>query len=405
MFIKKYYLRLVQISIFLAVSSIVNSSAEEPERLSLDNVLEIVFKDNSEVITARKELESAKARIIQARAYANPEFGIEIRPSGIETALSQELSILGKRGLSRRIADIEKEIHECNLDLIWREVSFEVKKVYYQILLAKKKKEFSVESLELARNFLDRTTHRYNVGKVLKNELLRAEIEVFRAQNEIMLSDKEISSSKDKLNFLSGRSSYVEYTCIDKLVYKKKELDLDTLIKQALINRADIKAGKLALKSKEQELELIRRERLSNPVFSLLADRDTGESFVFGAGVQMPLPLWYRNKGEIAEVKSETEKTEHQIESLKNQIALEVREVYRELRLADRQVALMKKSIKKASELLSFIEVRYAEGKTSFLSYLEALIVYREANLGYLEAILDYRVKLALLENKTGGEL
>ncbi len=402
---KKYYLRIVKVLIFLIILLVINSSAEEPSRLSLREVLKIAFDSNSEVITARKELESAKAGIISARAISNPEFGIEFRPSGIESSLSQELSILGKRGLSRRIADTGKEISECNLDSVWMEVSFEVKKVYYQILLAEKKKEFSVESLELARNFLDRTSQRYNVGKVLKNELLRAEIEVFRAQNEIMLSDKEISSNKDKLNFLFGRPSYEEYECTDKLVYSKKELDLDTLIKQALMKRADIKAKKLELKSSGLELKLARRERLSNPTFSLLADRDTGQDFVFGAGVEMPLPLWYRNKGEISAVKSEGEKTEHQIKSLKNRIELEVKEVYREIKLADRQVALMKKSVKKASELLSLIEVQYAEGKTTFLSYLEALMVYREANLDYLEAILDYRVKLALLENRTGGEL
>ena len=65
----------------------------------------------------------------------------------------------------------------------------------------------------------------------------------------------------------------------------------------------------------------------------------------------------------------------------------------------------MKKSIRKAEELLSLIEVQYAEGKTSFLNYLEALVVYKEANLEYLEAILDFRIKLALLENRIGGEL
>ncbi|MBT9140465.1 MAG: Cobalt-zinc-cadmium resistance protein CzcC [Dehalococcoidia bacterium] len=382
------------------------AGGEELEKLSLEEALKIAFINNPEIVTAEKNIESARARVVQALAYPNPELETVMKnPSGgVEVEVSQELELFGKRTLRGNMARNEIKIYESELELIHLGVSFKVKESYAQILLARKIEELAEESLNLTRKFLDKVREKFNLGEVLRSELLRAEIEMFYAQNELLVAEKDLSLNKAKLNILLGRSVSHKFVCTDEFVYKERRFDLDTLIKNALINRPDLKAKKLMLDSKNMEVKLMRKERFANPSVGFWAEREDREQRL-GVTLGIPLPFWYRKQGEIAEARNESQKIEYQINFLKRQIELEVNNAFGEVVLSDRQVALMEKSVKKGSELIRLIEMQYAEGKTDFLTYLEVLTTFKGTRLSYFRSILDHQIKLAILEKTTGGEL
>jgi cobalt-zinc-cadmium efflux system outer membrane protein len=406
----KVILGVLVISVFLHIRAL---AEEEVEKLSLEETMNLASNNNPEMVMARRDIQSAKARVIQAMAYPNPGFeigartpleNVEKRQVDVEVGVSQELDILGKRKLLRKIAENEVSICENDLDLIWIGVSLEIKEAYAQVLLEAKTKELAEEVLNLTQRFLDGVHHKYNLGGVLRAQLLRAEIEVLSARNGLLIAEKELFLAKGRLNISLGRPASQEFDCINEFTYAKREFDLNDLVERALIKRPDLKAKRFALDSKRLEQKLARKEIFASPCVSFSAEREDGEQKL-GVGLGIPLPLWYRKQGEIAEVENELQKMEHQIGSLQRQIELEVSSAFYEISIADRQAALMERSVKRGGELVSVIEVQYAEGKTDFLTYLETLTTFRETKLSHLKALLDYQTKLAILEKAIGGEL
>lgn len=399
-------MKVILIVLILMSLHIKVAGEEELEKLSLEEALKVAFVNNPEIVTAGKNIESAKARVAQAMAYPNPELelGMKTPSEDVEVEVSQELDLFGKRTLRGKVAKNEIKIYESDFDLIWTEVSLKVKEVYAQILLARETEKLAEETLNLTRKFLAKVQDKFNLGEVLKSELLRAEIEVLNAQNDLLLAEKGLSVNKAKLNILLGRGASHKFVCIDEFVYRKKKFDLDKLIQKALINRPDLKAKKLMLDSKNMEVNLAKKEVFANPYISLSGEWEDGEQEL-GVKLGISLPFWDRKQGEIAEARNESQKIEHQINSLKRQIELEVNDAFGEVVLADKQVVLWKKALKNANVLIKLIELQYEEGKIIFLTYLENLKKFRETKWNYSKALADYQMRLAILEKTIGGGL
>jgi outer membrane protein TolC len=110
-------------------------------------------------------------------------------------------------------------------------------------------------------------------------------------------------------------------------------------------------------------------------------------------------PLWGFNWGEVKEAKAEKEKQEVVLEALKREAGLEVYDSFLEAELAHKQVALQKKAIEEAHELLRQITIQYESGDVSFLGYLENIKTIKETRLTYFTVLKNYKEKVADLES------
>ena len=142
------------ISAILVLSTSMILSEELVQQITLQECLKIANENNIRIIETKKEIETVKSKLIQVKAYPNPE--IEINDYGLvnklgtsesdrEIKLSQEIEILGKRKKRMGIAKTEIEIFNQKLNSIWAEVRFDVKAKYNEILLIQKKKESMTE--------------------------------------------------------------------------------------------------------------------------------------------------------------------------------------------------------------------------------------------------------------------
>jgi cobalt-zinc-cadmium efflux system outer membrane protein len=336
-------------------------------------------------------------------AYPNPEFEIGKNPFvDARIGISQELDLFGKRTLRGKRAKNEIKIYESNFDSVRAEVSFKVKEVYAKVLLAEKTRELADETLALTRKLFNKVQERFNLGKALRNELLRVEIEMFEAQNELLVAEKNLFVIKAELNILLGREYSHKFVCTDELAEQKKKFNLDNLIEKALLNRPDLKTKELMLDSKNMEVRLAKKEIFANPFIGFSGEREDREQDL-GINMSISLPLWDRKQGEIAEARNELQKIEGQINSIKRQIRLEVNDALGEVVLADKQVDLWKKAVRMADELIRLTKLEYEEGKITFLIHLEHLKKFKETKLSYFNALNDYQMKLAILEKTVGG--
>ena len=84
---------------------------------------------------------------------------------------------------------------------------------------------------------------------------------------------------------------------------------------------------------------------------------------------------------------------------------LKIFNAFIETELAEKQVILLKNTVKEANELLRVVSSQYKEGKSDFLSYLEHLVTLKNTKANYYESVFNYNQKIALIEKIINEEL
>lgn len=401
-------LLLVAMSLFLLTPQVLG---QEAEGLSLQEALETAWRQNPRLQQDRQDVEAARGRWIQDRTLPNPELEVSATElsQGLRggstvgddsIALSQEVDITGKFWLRGKAAKAEYQAAQHQLQRVWNEVVFEVTRAYNGLLLSTQRVGVTREVLTLTRSFLDQVQLRYNAGEVLRNELLRAQIEVAKAENTVLQAEKQVTLDTAALNILLGQDAQAPLTPSDELAYELQDFDPEQLLTQAVAQRPDLKASEVAIKAQRKQWQLALASILDNPTVSAIGTREKGAERtdkVFGLAISWPIPFWNQNRGAIHEAKAELRKREIERDTLKRQIGLEVMSAIAEVRLAQRQVNTWKTGIEQANELMRVATQQYREGDINFLTYLEHLGTVRETKVAYVEALADYRTQLALV--------
>ena len=384
----------------------------EEGRLSLQEALQLAYKQSPRVVEARQEVEAAKGRWIQQRTLPNPEVEIETTElsKGVHggstvgedsIALSQEVDVLGKFWLRGRAAKAEYQAAQYTLQRVWTEVAFEVTQAYNNLLLSTQRVGVTREPLELTRRFLDQVQLRYNAGEVLRNELLRAQIEVAKAENTVLQADKQVTLDRAALNVRLALDAQTPVAPTEELTYESRDLDPEQLLTQALARRPDLKARESELQAQRKQLQLAIHSILDNPTVSAIGTRERGEAGtnrVFGLAIRLPIPFWNQNRGAIKEARAELVKRQVAQEALRREVGREVVSAIAEARLAQRQVTVWKIGVEQANELMRLATQQYRDGDINFILYLEHLATIRETKVAYVEALANYRTQLALVD-------
>jgi len=376
-------------------------SAMAQDTLTIQQALTIARDKNTKIVNAQRNIEAAKSRLIKAKSYANPDVDFvsfdNKESNDYELNVMQEVGIPGKRKARRLIAEDEISIANEEMNLIWSEVAFEIKKAYYNILLMEKKKALARENLNLFRKLLDNVQVRYNSGEALINEVTRAKIELLNVENELFFAEKELRVAMAQFNLILNKPANYEFIFEDLLSYVEKTINYDDLANKALANNPELKIKTITIQKNSREINIARQSILSNPKIGFVNKNEARESSV-GASIGISLPLWYRNKGEIQNANIELEKTKQDVEFLKLQLLFNVYDASVESKYASRKVANFKTSIEQSNDILNQVALQYKEGKTDFLVYLDSLRTIKVVKTGYNEAVFDYNKKLALIE-------
>jgi len=381
---------------------------EQGDRLSLQAALRMAYQRNPRLLQARQEVEAARGRWIQNRALPNPE--VEVSATELQEGLrggstvgddsiafSQEVDVLGKFWLRGKAGKAGYQAAQHRLQQAWNEVVFDVSRAYNTLLLSTQRMAVTREVLTLTRSFLDQVLLRYNAGEVRRNELLRAQIEVAKAENAVLQAEKQIALDAAALNILLGQDARMPLLPGDELVYEAQDLDPDRLLRQALAQRPDLKASEADIKAQHKQWQLAISDILENPTVSAIGTKE-GTEKVLGLAIRWPIPFWNQNRGAIREAKAELTKREIEREALVRQVGLEVMAAIAEARLAQRQVNTWKTGVEQANELMRVATQQYREGDINFLTYLEHLGTIRETKVAYVEALANYRTQLALVD-------
>ena len=392
------------------------------EELSRDEAILIALENNPKVIAAKNEWEAAQAQIIQTRGLPDPEFELEYEevPGSMSIGkfgernlgLSQRIEYPMKRWYKKRAAVTRADAMKFSaLEMKKLETVTNVKLVYDRILLGKKILEYTESNLRLAQSFLEKASIRFEAGDISKLEVLRAEVEVGRAHNQVTVARNELLLPKAELNMLLARDIQTPLDVLDDLMFNPPDLELGKLKRTAMENRPDIRGAEMSI----NELQINRSAAKSSliPDLNLGVFRQTiaepnGNEGYWRIRFGVDIPIWslFRQRGVMAEANAEIGRVTAEKNALYYQALLEVERAFLTVKASEDQVRLFReKTLSVAEQAYEMANLSYEEGKASYLELLETQRLLTETRLEFAETIFRFRSGLTALEKSVGGEM
>lgn len=391
--------------------------------LTRGEAVRLALENNPDVQAAMFQWEAARARLTQARALPDPEFELEYeelpRWSGTggfgerSLGLSQTLELPQKWWLRNRAAGSEAEaVRLLEAESAKLELKARVKTAFDRLLYAGLVLEDIRLNLELSSAMLEKARARFRAGDVPRLEQVRAEVEQARSEARLSAARRELDSARGELNALLGRDPHDSLALSGELEYTPLTLDEDSLRALALTHRPDLAGAGKNLAAGRARLNLARNSFLPDINLGLYrqsvrsSSGDLEDFWRLRAGLELPLWGMFKQRGMIQEATAEADRTGKEIESIRLRIMLEVDRALLELRSAAEQALLYRdRVLDGAGQAYRAAERGYAEGKASYLDFLEARRVLTETRIEHAGILLNYREALARLELAAGAEL
>lgn len=431
------WIRGAVLGLLLGASSVQAAGAQDPASphratqdtvaLTLAEAQRRALAQNPAFLAERQEFDIARGQLTQARVYNfNPELEFEAPGAGssgalgeYEATLSQEVEWAGQRGLRIRAARIGLDRAEAGVRDAARQTLAEVSTAFYDALAADQRLAVARDVLGLNERLLTATRIQAREGEISTMDANLAEIEVGRARARVLTAEREAVGARLELQRLAGILPDRPIRLQDEVPIAPAPavLDQDTLVALALARRPDLAARVRTVDQYEALTRLARREAIPNVKVGVFAEREEAvgagarggaaedpglRSPRVGLGVSLPIPIFDRNQGIVAERAAQAEQARLARQATELAVRTQVTDALRSYRAASEEARVFERDVlEPARANQRLLETAFRAGKVGLPTLLLLRNQLLDAELGYWEAWLAERRALVDLEAAT----
>jgi cobalt-zinc-cadmium efflux system outer membrane protein len=396
------------------------SSPVSPDYLSLEAATEQFLRKNLAVEAARLEIGVAEAERIGARLRPRPGITVSaenLRLSGETPAnrlheygllVAQPIELGNRKALRMEVAERTVSISETRLTEVLRRQLFDLKRTYYESVLAGVLLGIEQENRDNFEGLVKFNTVRFEEGFIAEGDLLKVRLE--RTKFDFAVANAELSLRRAKIRLLEsiGERDFERAVRVDisnRLQVPAVELNLMQLKETALVNRPEIKVAEAEVALVQSTIKL-ERSRAKGEITPYAGYKRVGVDNTLLAGVTVPLPIGNRNQSGIARAEAEQKVSETNVSLVRNRTLAEVESAYRAYETAREQVRAYEAGLlKQADESREIQLAAYQEGATELITLIEAQKTRTEIRANYYRAIVDYYTSIFQLELATGTDI
>lgn len=412
----------------IALSLLIIIPAHAQSELDLQSLIEEALANNPGLQALRHRWEAEEARIPQAGALADPmvkfelsnvplsDFDFDSTPmSGKQLMLSQKLPYPGKRTAKERMAEHSASVaEEAYLD---REgiIVNQVKQTYYSLAFLDHAIATTEKNAELLRDFVRIAETKYSVGRGLQQDVLKAQVTLSGLKNRLITLRQQRRQAEAKLNTVLNRLPQAPVGNPASISQTPFPYDVDTLQKRVLEHRPHLQGIQEEIRKWQAAEDLARKEYRPDFTVNLgYRQRDTmvgdpvkGSDFL-SLGVALNLPIFRDRKQDqqVKEAKARRQTAEKRYEGEKQQIFLDVQDLFLAIQAHGQQVTLFKTTIiPQADQALHSAVAAYEVDKVDFLTLLNNQITLFNFEIDYYRHLTEYEKSLARMEAIVGERL
>ncbi|MFQ5526917.1 MAG: TolC family protein [Thermoanaerobaculia bacterium] len=409
--------RVLLCACLVAVSSLARSAAAEtptPVELTLEQALEQAFRESPILAARRAEVRRVEARLLTARTYPyNPEIelaaadrqGLADGSTDRSLSLSQEIEIGGQRGKRVAVATSELEAVQSSFEHEQRQLAARVRLAFAEALRAVELVQIAEGDAELTRQLLDFASRRLEAGAGTQVELNLARSTAGQAERTLRLAEAADASARGRLAETVGASAGEMPVPIGQLDFPTGEVaEPQTLLELALKNRADLEALRRETESSRRAIQLSRSQRIPNLRLGAFYEEEEGTDEIKGVALAIPIPVFNRNQGEIAEARAEVDRLSAEGSAAELAIRREVMDALATYRAAQRAaVSLRDLVVGTLEENLSLLRRALEAGKIGASDVLVFRREFVEGQRQFIEALFEAQAARIALDLATGS--
>ena len=387
---------------------------ERLSSLTLEQALRLASETNPNVRAKEFELKAVGAGEITAGLRPNPtanflaeQFaGASASQTQYTINIGQPIELGGKR--QRRIdsATAQTKVTAHELADLRRQIDFQVKKTFTDILVAKDALALSEQNLSALDELEKIQRLRAEKGDLSGLELLRIQVQRFAFERDAADARQALRAAKIGLRSLIGADKVTDdFDAAGSLELRQSSYTQSELYRRALDTRPDIRAAEAARNKAKADINLAKANAWWDVTPQVEYQR-IGPDNTIGFGFGLPLRIFDRNQGEIARTRADALR----VDAVRDAVVIRaLSEVDTALAAVDTErgkVEVLRDTyLPKAKQARETVEFAYRRGGVSLLDYLDAQRTYRETALQYLQALGNYQTAIYLLEAAVGAPL
>jgi outer membrane protein TolC len=416
--------------------------AQEKITLTLEKCIDLALSQNPFYLASQERTDAAQARVRQAAAQFFPSLTAQGLQNLDEKVFVLEFPSFIPGGRPQRVAiDFTKDYQfSLNFTLplytggrltsgyrsaklnylssqessrqTTNETVFNVKRGYYNYLLAKQLVGVTEEALNLAEKTLQNVKNMYEVGMASRLDLLRAEVRLANLKPPLIQARNNVAVAELSLKTLLGLDVAQPVEVTGEMIYMPVDINLEESLAKAVLNRPELGQLQYQRQMAGEMIKIARADYL--PTIALSGNYNTwADRFAFGKNnwqnfyafnliLSIPLFNGLQTPAKVAESQALIREIDFTEKGLVNNIKFEVQAAYLTLNNAQEALLSQEKNIDAARESVRVAELNYGEGLITITDLGAAQVALSEARINYLRAIYEYTVSLAQLEKAVG---
>ena len=384
-------------------------------RISIHQADSLFLVKNLSLLAEKYNVDAMHALVIQSKLWDNPNITVnqnvvnpeyktmgtkkwfDMSDKGETNAQIQQLFVLaGKRNKRINLAQITATKEEQNYFDMLRTLKYSLHSGFYNIYyLQNVLKVYDKEIISLSR-IVEVFEKQLEKGYTSKKEVLRLKSSLMSLESEKVGYQTQLIGDLADFNVLMHTSGVYYLPQPDSVVMShlsSDSLKLQPLMDTAFVCRYNLKMAKSDLSL--SNVNLSYQKALAVPDLSVIAGWDRNGSFIHNynyVGLQMDLPFFNRNQGNIKSAKFNVESSKLKLQSAEDQVKSDVSQAYFTLLETNRLYKKFDyKFVNDLETLNQEIIKNYEKRNISLLEFLDFYDAYKE-NMVQLNTLQNNRI-------------
>jgi cobalt-zinc-cadmium efflux system outer membrane protein len=334
-----------------------------------------------------------------ARAYTNPsveifegrQYARPIATPGVpgllqHYAASQAIEIPAERRARQRAAQATVMGTQAMQNAVTLSVVGNAKQAFYNTLRRREEISHAQENLQLVEDLRRRVELEVKVGEKGGLELTRAQAEQARAEFIVRSARLEYATAIAGLRVAIAAPADANLNPQGALEPRVTLPPVDQARELMLRTHPAVAESKAQIETSRATLDREKALRIPQPITYAEFENQPDLRF-WRAGVTVPIPLWDRRRGQIAEAKASVSQANAVLQTRRLELISALEKAYEQYQLADQQVASLESgSLRAAESAVDAAKAAYRFGERGIVEVLDAQRVLQSVRGDLLDA-------------------
>ena len=313
------------------------------------------------------------------------------------------------------LAKLGIDLSNMELELEKLDIALKAKEAYFNILKADKAVEVAQSAVESLQSHLKVAQNFYDVGMIPVNDLLKAEVELANADQNLIKARNGARLSRASFNIVLSKPIDSPVNVEDIQDYTIEPVDFVKFYDQALLKRPEIRSIDINDLQIDQQIKLAKSKYYpeialtynytkagDSPTFngsSSLLDTNSWQAI---ASLSWNLWNWGSDHYSVRQKEMNKQQLVNTKKSIEDGIKLELKNAILNLEETEKRIPAAKKAVEQGEENLRVSNERYKAQVTTSTEVLDAQTLLTQARVNYYSALYDHHLAKAALLRAIG---